>query len=142
MVVWCVLSTRSLKHIHTKQVRFWDLRNPSQCLKILAKHTHWIWCARYNRYHDQLLMSSSSDCTITLWDIISMSSAPLGQLGEETAVATPEKDSSIKTYREHVESVYQTVWSANNAWVFASLSCDGKIVINHVPAATKYKILL
>ncbi len=78
---------------------------------------------------------------MTLWDIISMSSAPLGQLGEETSTQI-EKDSAIKTYREHVESVYQTVWSGNNAWVFASLSCEGKIVINQVPAATKYKILL
>jgi hypothetical protein len=33
-------------------------------------------------------------------------------------------------------------WSGSEAWSFASLSYDGRVTVNHVPAAEKYKILL
>jgi len=32
--------------------------------------------------------------------------------------------------------------SAADAWIFASLSLDGRTIVNHVPPAEKYKILL
>ena len=38
--------------------------------------------------------------------------------------------------------MFGLVWSAADAWVFASLSLDGKCMISHVPPAEKYKILL
>merc|ERR1712130_712913 len=121
-----------------KTIKFWDLRNSKRPLKVLSNHSHWIWCSKYNRYHDQLIISSGSDSNVSLWNIVSVSSAPLGEMEDNSK----EEDKLIKTYREHEESVYWTSWSANNAWVFASLSYDGRVVINHVPAATQYKILL
>ena len=33
-------------------------------------------------------------------------------------------------------------WSAADPWTFASLSYDGRIAVNHVPSAVKYKILI
>eukprot|EP01084_Bolivina_argentea_P071693 130272_1 len=121
-----------------RTIKFWDLRNSKQPLKILSNHSHWIWCVKYNRYHDQLIISSGSDSNVSLWNIVSVSSAPLGELEENSK----GEDRLIKTYKEHEESVYWSSWSTNNAWVFASLSYDGRVVINHVPAATKYEILL
>lgn len=32
---------------------------------------------KYNRFHDQLLLSGSSDCMVHLWRVSSVSSAPL-----------------------------------------------------------------
>lgn len=32
---------------------------------------------KYNRFHDQLLVSGSSDCMVHLWRVSSVSSAPL-----------------------------------------------------------------
>ena len=58
------------------------------------------------------------------------------QLGEG------EADGLVKTYDDHEQSVFSAAWSAADAWIFASLSVDGKVVINHVPPAEKYKILL
>eukprot|EP01084_Bolivina_argentea_P023591 44034_1 len=121
-----------------RTIKFWDLRNSEKPLKVLSNHSHWIWSVCYNRYHDQLIISSGSDAIVSLWNIVSVSSAPLGELDDNSK----EEDKLIKTYKEHEESVYCSSWSANNAWVFASLSYDGRVVINHVPAATKYKILL
>ena len=54
----------------------------------------------------------------------------------------PIKDGVIATYEEHEDSVYAAEWSTADPWLFASLSYDGRVVINRVPKAEKYKILL
>ena len=51
-------------------------------------------------------------------------------------------DGIIRSFAEHEESVYSLAWSACDAWVFASLSYDGRVVVSHVPSEEKYKILL
>lgn len=33
-------------------------------------------------------------------------------------------------------------WSVSDPWTFASLSYDGRLVVNQVPSHTKYKILI
>ncbi len=52
------------------------------------------------------------------------------------------KDGIVSCYEEHEDSVYAVEWSTADPWVFASLSFDGRLVINRVPRATKYRILL
>lgn len=54
----------------------------------------------------------------------------------------PPQDSVIATYEEHEDSVYAVEWSSADPWLFASLSYDGRLVINRVPRALKYHILL
>ncbi len=56
--------------------------------------------------------------------------------------AEPLADGVISTYEEHEDSVYAAEWSSADPWLFASLSYDGRLVINRVPRATKYRILL
>lgn len=123
-----------------RKVRFWDLRKADRPLRTLAKHSHWAWNVRYNRFHDQLVLSAGTDSYVNLWSIVSISSAPLGDL--EDPANEREGDKLIKTYDEHEDSVYSVAWSCCDAWIFASLSYDGRLVINHVPPAEKYKILL
>ena len=136
--------------------------------------------AGYNRFHDQLLLSASTDGAVKLWRAASISSAPpaeyeldgaLGDDGDGDAdglvkeyalgrvsdaegasrarsqphtshPAPPPSLSNPYRYDEHEQSVFGLVWSAADAWVFASLSLDGKCMISHVPPAEKYKILL
>lgn len=54
----------------------------------------------------------------------------------------PLTDGVLCRYDEHEDSVYAAEWSAADPWVFASLSYDGRLVINRVPRNTKYQILL
>lgn len=138
-----------------RSVKFWDLRNCKQALKQLSNHDHWIWNAKFNPFHDQLVITSSSDTKVSLWNIVSVSSAPLGndiggtQSGisgisgiKQDNTSLKNADKLIRTFKEHEESVYATTWSNCNAWVFASLSRDGRLSVCHVPSSTKYDILL
>eukprot|EP00794_Sanderia_malayensis_P016871 gene16871-18576_t len=129
--------------------KFWDIRNSDTPLMVRNDHSHWVWSVRYNHFHDQLLLSSSSDSRVALLSIASLSSEPFGHLDEdedneedETKPKEPVEDRLIATFDEHEDSVYIVEWSAADPWIFASLSYDGRVVINRVPRAEKYKILL
>ncbi|KAG2173630.1 hypothetical protein INT43_005048 [Umbelopsis isabellina] len=127
----------------------WDTRNLSSPLMEIVKHTHWIWDVAYNSVHDQLILSSSSDTLVTLNSAVSVSSA--SYMGEEyddddesaSSYEIKERptDGFIKAYDQHEDSVYSVAWSHSDIWVFASLSYDGRVVINRVPTSEKFKIL-
>ena len=139
-------------------VRFYDLRASGGApLKILRGHDGWCGALEYNKYHDQLLASGGSDKLVNLWRVSSISSAPLLELdlddakgdGASSAVtssagtAAPDApDVKVKDYDLHDDAVVAVAWSSCDAWVFASLSFDGRVLLNHVPSPEKYKILL
>ncbi len=63
----CVISARDVDYNPNKafalitagddrKVKFWDARNLDAPVKTLAGHSHWAWCAKYNPYHDQLVV--------------------------------------------------------------------------------------
>lgn len=132
------------------QTKFWDIRNSKEALLVLSDHSHWVWCVRYNSSHDQLVLTSSSDSRVILSRAASVSSEPFGHLiDEEDMEDQIEKNSEkcipdgvISVYEEHEDSVYAVEWSPVDPWLFASLSYDGRLVINKVPRSEKYRILL
>ena len=82
----------------------------------------------------------------------SLASQPFGHLlddssDEDIVLRSSKKDPSvltdkvIATFEEHEDSVYAAEWSTADPWTFASLSYDGRLVINKVPKAEKMNIL-
>ncbi|XP_067934587.1 EARP-interacting protein homolog isoform X2 [Watersipora subatra] len=142
------------------RTKFWDVRSPNNCLKTLDDHSHWVWSVRFNHFHDQLLLTASSDSRVVLNSISSLSSEPFGKLVDELDEDDEERevdadterrtsrseqaleDTVVQVFEEHEDSVYSVEWSSSDPWVFASLSYDGRVVVNHVPRSEKYKILL
>uniref|UniRef100_A0ABI7VQM8 EARP and GARP complex-interacting protein 1 n=2 Tax=Felis catus TaxID=9685 RepID=A0ABI7VQM8_FELCA len=136
------------------KVKFWDTRNVTEPVKTLEEHSHWVWSVRYNHSHDQLVLTGSSDSRVILSNMVSISSEPFGHLVDDDDLSDqeerrpeeksqePPQDSVIATYEEHEDSVYAVDWSSADPWLFASLSYDGRLVINRVPRALKYHILL
>ncbi|XP_044796488.1 EARP and GARP complex-interacting protein 1 isoform X2 [Bubalus bubalis] len=136
------------------KVKFWDTRNVAEPVKTLEEHSHWVWNVRYNHSHDQLVLTGSSDSRVILSNMVSISSEPFGHLVDDDDLSDqeerrleeksqePPQDSVIATYEEHEDSVYAVDWSSADPWLFASLSYDGRLVINRVPRALKYHILL
>ena len=122
-------------------LKFWDLRRSAAPLMVVANHAHWVTRVRFNPFHDQLLASAGTDHRVTLWRVTSISSQPLVELEGEGA-GREKADVKVRTFEEHEESVYGLAWSACTAWVFASLSYDGRVMLHTVPEAEKYKILL
>eukprot|EP00808_Paulinella_micropora_P008209 g23107.t1 len=122
------------------KIRIWDLRKPKKSLRLLSGHSHWVTSVKYNRFHDQLLLSGGAGGAVLLWSVLSVSSAPLGDLEDPTN--RKEGDRLLQKFDEHEQSVYGVAWSWFMAWVFVSVSWDGQVIINHVPPAEKYKILL
>jgi len=51
------------------------------------------------------------------------------------------EDHLIKSFEEHEDSVYCVSWGTS-AWVFSSLSYDGRVVVNYVPKEYRDLILL
>jgi WD40 repeat protein len=51
-------------------------------------------------------------------------------------------DGKAHTFDEHEDSVYGLSWSVSDPWLFASLSYDGRVVLNAVPKSLKYSILV
>jgi len=138
------------------KVKFWDVRKAESPMLTIAEHSHWVWAVKYNNFHDQLLLTSSSDSRVMLHNASSVSSEPAGQGDGEAdsdgdlddsfeashKSSDPLEDGVLSTYEEHEDSVYAVDWSSADPWVFASLSYDGRLVINRVPRNFKYRILL
>ncbi|KAI9466468.1 WD40-repeat-containing domain protein [Coemansia mojavensis] len=137
-------------------VRLWDTRNFSSPLLEIANHSHWIYCVAFNPNHDQLLLSAGADGLVNLESIVSVSSAcaiaEIDYMSETGSASSSGKELSdteekpsdglVAQYDDHETSVYAGKWSKADPWVFASLSFDGRLVINAVPQSEKYKILL
>lgn len=126
-----------------RKVKFWDVRSLSAPIRTLAGHSHWVWTARFNPFHDQLIISGGTDNMVNLWRVASASSAPWigADEGEGNDVSDPP-DVRVKAIDQHEDSVYGLAWSSAVAWMYCSLSYDGRVILNHVPSTEKYKILL
>lgn len=138
-------------------VKFWDIREPTTPVSVINdQHSHWVWSTRFNPFHDQLVLSCASDSRVVLYNKSSISSEPFGHLvdddddldasdddgGSEKEEKVAISDGLIAVYEEHEDSVYAVEWSAADPWSFASLSYDGRVVINKVPKKVKFEILL
>eukprot|EP01117_Protostelium_nocturnum_P015024 TRINITY_DN5783_c0_g1_i1.p1 TRINITY_DN5783_c0_g1~~TRINITY_DN5783_c0_g1_i1.p1 ORF type:complete len:365 (+),score=76.13 TRINITY_DN5783_c0_g1_i1:302-1396(+) len=113
------------------KIKFWDTRKVNRPVKIIQNaHSHWVWCVKYNRFHDQFILSSSTDSSVALWNSPSVSSL---SNPESEATMKSREDRMIQRYDNvHDDSVYSITWGMS-PWIFASLSYDGRLVINQVP---------
>ncbi|KAF9206842.1 U3 small nucleolar RNA-associated protein [Podila verticillata] len=152
------------------KVRIWDVRDTSKGpIMSIQDHTHWVWSVAYNKFHDQLVLTSSSDCQVNLQSIVSISTGADYKYGEisdaEEEDTDKDDDAQEQTHPEYVtpmrtltplmaisefaqafdqheDSVYQVAWSSVDPWLFLSLSYDGRAVMNQVPSEEKFKIIM
>jgi len=54
-------------------LRFWDIRK-QQYFSSFEEESHWITGVKYNRFHDQLVLTASSSTYVNLWRVASCSS--------------------------------------------------------------------
>ena len=54
------------------KIKFWDKRNTKAPVKEELKHQHYVFQVKYNPLRDALVLSSSSDQHVNLWNISSL----------------------------------------------------------------------
>lgn len=129
------------------RIMFWDIRqaNGSNPLKVTSNaHAHHVTSVRYHPVHDQLLISSGTDCAVHLWLYQSVSSSPSSAVpltSPRPKKTEPVADELVQSYRHHEDSVYRCCWS-REGWAFASVSYDGLVMVNSVPTTEKYRIMV
>lgn len=134
----------------------WDLRMLGSAINPLLElggHSHWVWQAKFNPHHDSLLLSTSSDCLANLWHTpltagesnrsqVGSRGLQGGAGGQSKGFGKEAHNGMACSYDDHEDSIYGAAWSLADPWTFASLSYDGRLVVNRVPSHTKYKILI
>lgn len=75
---WYVLYPLLTREGLTPSCPIRDTRKSQEPLKVVKGHSHWVWNVEYNRFRDQLVLSSSTDSSVNLWKIATLSSDPLG----------------------------------------------------------------
>ncbi|OQR76351.1 protein TSSC1-like [Tropilaelaps mercedesae] len=132
-------------------VKFWDLRNLERPVVSMRNHSHWVWSVRFNPCYDQLVLTGSSDSKVHLLRVASVCSDEVEAEVEQDAddevksrnsnVKGEPKDVLLETFDDHEDSIYCTEWAPCDPFIFASISYDGRLVINRVPKEEKFRIL-
>lgn len=126
-------------------VKIWDYRQTSQPVFSRNDHTHWVCSVRFNPFHDQLILSASTDGRVLLSSATSVSSENIieNSTAEDNHTETKQilSDGPLQ-WCEHEDSVYCAEWSPAEPWIFASLSHDGRLLISKVKRSLKYQIML
>ncbi|XP_022907287.1 EARP-interacting protein homolog [Onthophagus taurus] len=125
-------------------VKIWDFRQTNQPVYSRSDHSHWVWCVRFNPFHDQLLLTASSDARVLLSSAASVSSENNSDVNIAGETIEPKQllpDGPLQ-WCEHEDSVYCAEWSPAEPWIFTSLSYDGRLLISRVKRSLKYQIML
>ncbi|ERL91467.1 EARP-interacting protein homolog [Dendroctonus ponderosae] len=123
--------------------KIWDFRQPASPVYSSNEHSHWVWCVRFNHFHDQLLLTASSDARVLLSSAASVSSENVCDTDDSRGAQVKQllPDGPLQ-WCDHEDSVYCAEWSPSEPWVFASLSYDGRLLISRVKKSLKYQIML
>ncbi|XP_057470229.1 WD repeat-containing protein DWA2-like [Actinidia eriantha] len=142
--------TNSIEHAHIRNVDYdtkkkyvlvtaedesgihiWDLRMLKVPSLELPGHSHWTSAVRCNPEYDGLILSAGTDSAVNLW----LASPPrTDDLSSESLVESPKMqvDPLLNSYSDYEDTVYGLAWSSREPWIFASVSYDGRVVVESV----------
>lgn len=58
-------------------LRFWDLRKADKAVLEFEEDSHWLTRVKYNKFHDQLLLTGCTSTFLSLYRASSVSQMPL-----------------------------------------------------------------
>lgn len=107
-------------------IRVYDTRMNLEISKSsFLAHGHTVHKALFNPFHDNLVISGSSDQSLRLWDL-----------------STKGDQVPIQSTNDFQDSVANVCWSNTSPWIFAGLSYNGKVIVDTVLDEKKMSILL
>jgi len=133
----------------------WDVRRTEMPMIAVVAHEvpHAACRVAYNPFHDRLILTSGTDGVVRLWDLERARPEPdragKGGGGGVGDVLSPGRGGRGGGLREpmcafphHDDSVYGLAWSGADEFAFASVSYDGRLVVNALPKSVKDEVLL
>lgn len=130
------------------RVCFWDMRNAKAPVATYGRHQHWVTRVKYNAYKDALVLSAGTCGIVNLWNMSSIAFQNPSTQGEKGGAldATSRHaalDHHVRSFTDHEDGITALAWSCAdaNSWLFASLSYDGRVIVNRVPDA-EVKLLM
>ncbi|RZC48570.1 hypothetical protein C5167_016996 [Papaver somniferum] len=144
--------TNTIEHAHVRDVDYsikkqnilvsaedetgiciWDMRMPNVPMRELPAliRTSMLLKPYHALTISKLLQSAGTDSAVNLW------LAPISNSGDSTTespVESPTRraDPLLNSYSDYEDSVYGLTWSSRQPWIFASLSYDGRVVVESV----------
>lgn len=126
------------------RVCFWDARNAKAPVATYSRHQHWVTRVKYNAFKDAMVLSAGTCGVVNLWHMSSIAfQNPSTKADVSGGLATPTADHHVRSYADHEDGITSLAWSCAeaNSWLFASLSYDGRVIVNRVPDA-EVKLLM
>jgi WD40 repeat protein len=85
----------------------------------------------YNGWKDSMVLSAGSCGIVNLWN---MSSIAFQNISGDVESIPASADHHVRSYVDHEDGITGLAWSAGgNQFLFATLSYDGRVIINKVP---------
>lgn len=112
-------------------IHIWDMRMLNFPFLELPGHAHWTWTVKCNPELEGLILSAGTDSAVNLW----LASPPNSDdLTSESLMESPTRqvDPLLNSYTDYEDSIYGLAWSSRQPWIFASLSYDGRVVVESV----------
>lgn len=111
-------------------IHIWDLRKLNFPLLELPGHAHWTCAVKCNPEYGSLILSGGTDSAVYLW----FAAPHSDDLSSDSALESPTRktDLLLNSYSDYEDSVYGLAWSSRQPWIFASLSYDGRVVVESV----------
>lgn len=108
----------------------WDIRMLKAPVGELPGHAHWTWAVRHNPAYEDLILSAGTDSTVNLWcaSFWETDSSTNGAADSPTRPTEP----LLNSYNDYEDSVYGIAWSTREPTMFASLSYDGRVVVESI----------
>lgn len=113
------------------KLKCWDTRD-EKCSCEFKASSHWVTRTIPNPSHEQLILTAGTDSKVRIFNSSHFAFENDGGLDDGEI---------IKSIR-HDDSVYSAAWSANNNWIFASVSYKGQVNISQVPTDIQDRILM
>jgi len=145
------------------RIVLWDLRRTAshtEPAQIFNAHNHHVNNIQFNPLHDELLLSSGTDCSLKVWCCESSSSRAIDQVpslienprpplsplrnpsipyrglaysDKSAQILTSKEDRLVSQIDRHNDTIHDICWSHASPWIFASVGKDGLVMVNSIP---------
>ncbi|XP_008677309.1 protein TSSC1 isoform X2 [Zea mays] len=129
---WDPHNHNSIASISDSSLHLWDLRSMEKSSAI--EHAH-IRDVDYNPKKQHIIATTEDDFGICLWDL-RMLKLPLKDLPGHSHCPSGspnrQEEPLLNSYTDYEDSIYGIAWSSHDPSLFASLSYDGRVVLESV----------